>query len=83
MTRQEKKQLYLELLGMVNDKFPQQFADKTKLANPTLTYATINNVRYGRSPKLDVLIFLIRLHIPTFMIPQKFIDAEVHFRTAA
>jgi hypothetical protein len=83
MTRQEKKQLYLELLGMVNDKFPSQFADKTKLANPTLTYATINNVRYGRSPKLDVLIFLIRLHVPTFIIPDKFTEAEKHFRQVA
>lgn len=83
MTRQEKKQLYLELLNEVNDKFPQQFADRAKLANPTLSFATINNVRYGRSSRLDVLIFLIRLLIPTFIIPEKFLNAEKHYKPAA
>lgn len=74
MTRQENKQLYLELLNMVDGKFSSDFADKAKLANPTLKFSTISNVRYGRSPKLDVLVFLIRIDIPGFIIPEKFVN---------
>jgi hypothetical protein len=83
MTRQENKQLYLELLNLVNDKFPSPFADRVKMANPTLNFSTINNVRYGRSPKLDVLIFMIRILIPGFIIPEKFIKAEQELKAAA
>lgn len=83
MTRQENKQLYLELLNMVNDKFPSSFADRIKLANPTIKISTITNVRYGRAPKLDVLLFMIRVLIPGFMIPEKFIKAEQELQSAA
>lgn len=76
MTRQENKQLYLELLNLVNDKFPSEFADRIKLADTTIKISTITNVRYGRSPKLDVLLFMVRELIPGFIIPDKFIQAE-------
>lgn len=77
MTRQENKQLYLELLNMVDSRFSSDYADKTKLANPTLKFSTIQNVRYGRSPKLDVLVFMIRIDIPGFIIPEKFTNSEL------
>lgn len=83
MTRREKKQLYLELLNLVNAKFPQKFADRAKMAHPDISYATILNVRYGRSSRLDILIFLIQLLIPDFTIPEKFLEAEKYFTPTA
>lgn len=82
MTRQENKRLYLELLNMVDGRFSSDYADKAKLANPSLKIATITNVRYGRSSKLDVLIFLIQIDIPGFIIPEKFLQATSHLSAA-
>ncbi|GAA4434778.1 hypothetical protein GCM10023188_26140 [Pontibacter saemangeumensis] len=76
MTRKENKQLYMELLTKVTSKFTTEYADKVKVANPELKFSTITNVRYGRSPKLDVLIFMIRVDLPHFNIPEKFLKAE-------
>jgi len=83
MTRQENKQLYLQLLNMVDGRFSSDYADKAKLANPLLKISTITNVRYARSPKLDVLIFLIRIDIPGFIIPEKFIEATSQLKATA
>jgi len=83
MTRKENKQLYIELLSKVTSRFTAEYADKVKVARPDLKFSTITNVRYGRSPKLDVLIFMIRTDIPQFNIPEKFLKAEQELQPAA
>lgn len=78
-----EKQKYFHLLAEVVEDLPGDTSMKMWTAGYQVSPKILDNVRYGRAVKLDLLVAMIRVCMPGYAIPSELNISDYSTETAA